>query len=399
MLEPRRPRLPAATDPMDSRVVACSRASERILEAAGAWEAIAARRDESLRAHARVARKRGARSDPARCASMRPRSGEPNLGYIVENRLVQAALLDAAEAAGARIVAGEHSVRYGSSDDVRARRNLRRRIAPRSSSSAPMEPSSPVRACGRVSTAEIDWLRADSDRRDRRHRATHERTAWQRFLRTGTLAFLPLADGTSSIVWSADDDARAALLLGGVTSGVRSKSSIGPRDQCARGDAVAGRAGVLSPCAGSPRIGSWRIACALIGDAAHVVHPLAGARGESRHYWMPRRSRSRSIAARARTRRSRRSAHCCAATSAGARAKRTFMRAAIDALRSLPGAWHRPALALGAARTRLGESQSQERRSAFFIRTGARCSAGELAPRRPHRATTRAAARRSSPRR
>ena len=40
----------------------------------------------------------------------------------------------------------------------------------------------------------------------------HDSTAWQRFLRDGTLAFLPLADGTSSIVWSADTP-RAALLL------------------------------------------------------------------------------------------------------------------------------------------------------------------------------------------
>jgi len=29
----------------------------------------------------------------------------------------------------------------------------------------------------------------------------HESTAWQRFLPQATLAFLPLADGGSSIVW------------------------------------------------------------------------------------------------------------------------------------------------------------------------------------------------------
>src|SRR5205807_958962 len=40
----------------------------------------------------------------------------------------------------------------------------------------------------------------------------HEATAWQRFMRDGTLAFLPLADGTSSIVWSADDELAARLV-------------------------------------------------------------------------------------------------------------------------------------------------------------------------------------------
>ena len=40
----------------------------------------------------------------------------------------------------------------------------------------------------------------------------HAHSAWQRFMKDGTLAFLPLADGTSSIVWSADE-ARAHELL------------------------------------------------------------------------------------------------------------------------------------------------------------------------------------------
>ena len=101
----------------------------------------------------------------------------------------------------------------------------------------------------------------------------HEDTAWQRFLPGGPLAFLPCADGSSSIVWTlpAEEAARVLALdetafnagltrafdarLGEVR--VLSKRAAFPlRRQLAR-DYVAGR--VL-----------------LLGDAAHVVHPLAG---------------------------------------------------------------------------------------------------------------------------
>jgi 2-octaprenyl-3-methyl-6-methoxy-1,4-benzoquinol hydroxylase/2-octaprenylphenol hydroxylase len=40
----------------------------------------------------------------------------------------------------------------------------------------------------------------------------HESTAWQRFLPGGTIAFLPLADGRSSIVWSVPDAESQRLL-------------------------------------------------------------------------------------------------------------------------------------------------------------------------------------------
>jgi 3-demethoxyubiquinol 3-hydroxylase len=101
----------------------------------------------------------------------------------------------------------------------------------------------------------------------------HEDTAWQRFLPGGPLAFLPCADGSSSIVWTLPGDEAARMLalddaafdvaltrafdarLGEVR--VLSKRAAFPlRRQLAR-DYVAGR--VL-----------------LLGDAAHVVHPLAG---------------------------------------------------------------------------------------------------------------------------
>ncbi len=92
-------------------------------------------------------------------------------------------------------------------------------------------------------------------------------------MRDGTLAFLPLADGTSSIVWSADDDVASTLLA---ASPIEFASEL---DRAS--DLALGATRLVSERASFPlrRLAAHRYVAqrvALIGDAAHVVHPLAG---------------------------------------------------------------------------------------------------------------------------
>jgi len=101
----------------------------------------------------------------------------------------------------------------------------------------------------------------------------HRYTAWQRFLSTGPLAFLPLANGQSSIVWSCDNEFAAQL------------DSATDEEFCdALGEAFEFRLGRLDSCSarmsfplGWHHCQHWLKGRALlIGDAAHSVHPLAG---------------------------------------------------------------------------------------------------------------------------
>ncbi|GAA4998399.1 UbiH/UbiF family hydroxylase [Pseudoluteimonas lycopersici] len=101
----------------------------------------------------------------------------------------------------------------------------------------------------------------------------HEATAWQRFLPGGPLAFLPCGDGLSSIVWSLPNDEAARVLA---------------LDDAAFGEELAQ---AFEARLGAVRVASKRAAfplrrqladslcegrVLLAGDAAHVVHPLAG---------------------------------------------------------------------------------------------------------------------------
>jgi 2-polyprenylphenol 6-hydroxylase len=269
VLEPNRP---AATSPdaaLDSRVSALSRASERILTAIGAWPLIPPSRMQPYE-RMRVWHE-----------SVQPRSadvlefdaayaGEPNLGYIVENRLIQTAALTAFESAGGNVIAGELS---------------RLRVHDHH---VDLETSAGTFACklvvgadgARSSVREAIGLSAEQSSYHQtaivanvRTELPHERTAWQRFLRTGTLAFLPLADGCSSIVWSADDSAAAPLLGMPLTAF--------EQELLRQSDAVLGAVKLRTERSSFPlqKLTAHRFTahrCALIGDAAHVVHPLAG---------------------------------------------------------------------------------------------------------------------------
>jgi 2-octaprenyl-3-methyl-6-methoxy-1,4-benzoquinol hydroxylase/2-octaprenylphenol hydroxylase len=101
--------------------------------------------------------------------------------------------------------------------------------------------------------------------------------AWQRFLEGGPLAFLPLDDGSSSIVWSLPEVEAARLLeldpaeflleLGHAAAG-------GENHWPDRLIACGPRAAFPLTMRLSERYTAGR--SVLIGDAAHVVHPLAG---------------------------------------------------------------------------------------------------------------------------
>src|SRR5690606_9463924 len=101
----------------------------------------------------------------------------------------------------------------------------------------------------------------------------HQATAWQRFLPTGPLALLPFTDGLASIVWSLPD-AEAARVL----------ELDEERFAIELGDASAGRLGrveLASKRAAFPlrrQLVRQQVAgrVLVLGDAAHVVHPLAG---------------------------------------------------------------------------------------------------------------------------
>ena len=99
----------------------------------------------------------------------------------------------------------------------------------------------------------------------------HRGIAYQRFLPGGPLAFLPLADGRCSIVWSAQDAAELMALDEAeflARLGMALQNELGAVTACTR------RVGFPLRLVHARQYARSRFV--LAGDAAHVVHPLAG---------------------------------------------------------------------------------------------------------------------------
>jgi 2-octaprenylphenol hydroxylase len=267
VIEPKRPQMPAVDSPLEPRVVAISRASERVLNSAGAWSRVTGSRIEPYEQmriwHESTAPSKALLFDAAEV-------GEPNLGYIIENRLLQAALLDEFTAAGGHLEAADFRQLHVGADAVSVE-----------TSAGTLSAKLVIGADGAKSAVResVGLTASVSDFNETAIVATvatdrsHEKTAWQRFMRNGTLAFLPLADGTSSIVWSADNSLAADLVAMSVADF--------NTELTRASDLALGPTRLVSERFTFPlkRVGAHRYVtqrCALIGDAAHVVHPLAG---------------------------------------------------------------------------------------------------------------------------
>jgi len=101
----------------------------------------------------------------------------------------------------------------------------------------------------------------------------HGGIALQRFLRDGPLGILPLGDGRVSVVWSTTpEQAKVALAADDVEIGRLLSEAT---DYALGGLEVAGPKGAFPLCA---RHATAYVLpnLALIGDAAHAIHPLAG---------------------------------------------------------------------------------------------------------------------------
>jgi 2-octaprenylphenol hydroxylase len=255
--------------PVDLRVFALSRASEKILRAADAWPDVARVRAapyERMQVwHADVP-PHGGDALVFDAAEI----GERDLGVIAENNLLQAALAAAARRVGLTLVEGEVDTLEFGRAHVKLRAGSREYLARLVVGADGAQ--SRVRELAGLFATRTDYGQVAIVAMVNTARP-HQRTAWQRFLGDGTLAFLPLADGASSIVWSVPA-ARAEKLL---TASPEEFERELERD-------FDGALGAVRLASERVKFPLWRLSAdqyvaarvALVGDAAHVVHPLAG---------------------------------------------------------------------------------------------------------------------------
>ncbi|WP_355607591.1 UbiH/UbiF family hydroxylase [Xanthomonas cannabis] len=254
-------------DQPDLRVYAFAADNAALLDSLGVWSAVRAARVQPYR-RMRVWDAGGGGELGFDADTL----GREQLGWIVENALLVDRLWAAVHAAGvevhcsARVVELEQdsgSVRLRLDDGSRLEAAIA--IAADGAASTLRELTGvPVSRHAYAQRGVVAFVETERP---------HESTAWQRFLTTGPLAFLPFAEGRSSIVWTLPDaDAARVLALDDAAFSRELTQAFAAR---------LGQVRVASPRAAFPlqrqlveQYVSGRVL--TLGDAAHVVHPLAG---------------------------------------------------------------------------------------------------------------------------
>jgi 2-octaprenyl-3-methyl-6-methoxy-1,4-benzoquinol hydroxylase/2-octaprenylphenol hydroxylase len=291
VVEAREPKPWHVEDEIDLRVVALAPDARDLLADLGVWPTIAARTGPYRHMHVWDALAPGELHFDA------ADRGEATLGWIVENKLIQHGLWQALQAfsdsaptlsevrfrgrGGRQADEATGSVRVCCPTEIVELDNGADAVTATLADGTRLRAKLLVAAEGAESAVRKE-LGIGFDGRDYGQRAVvahvrterpHEGTAWQRFQPGGPLAFLPLADGRCSIVWSLPE-AEAARILALDEAAFRAELG------CAF-DFRLGAITATTPRAAFPlrlRLAERFLAgrCLLAGDAAHVVHPLAG---------------------------------------------------------------------------------------------------------------------------
>ncbi len=258
---------PTGAGDFDLRVSAITRASQAIFERLGVWQAMAARRVSPFR-EMRVWDGTGNGSIHFDSAEI----GEPMLGHIIENRVMVAALEER--------LAGLPSVTWHRPENpVGLRREAHAMVldleAARLAGAMLVGADgarSRVRDLAGIGCNVVEYGQQAVVATVKTER-WHEETAWQRFLPAGPLAFLPLPDGYSSIVWTTGPEQAQGLVA-------LDQEAFCETLEVAFGSRL-GRVLWAGPRATFPLRRQHADAyvqprLALVGDAAHTIHPLAG---------------------------------------------------------------------------------------------------------------------------
>ena len=260
-----------AQTPFEPRVSALSAASQRILERLGAWDGIAQRRATPY-SDMHVWDGSGTGQIHFSAASVHAQV----LGHIVENRVVQDGLLERLHDSDIGLLANARLEQLRRSGDewlltLADGRQLRAPLVIAADGA-----NSAVRRLAGCETREWDYLH-HAIVTSVRCSAGHQATAWQRFTDEGPLAFLPLSrDGQQdwcSIVWSTTPEHAEQLMAMGEAAFLQ---ALGRAFEGRLGDVLQADPRVCVPLRQRHAKRYVGEGLALIGDAAHTIHPLAG---------------------------------------------------------------------------------------------------------------------------
>ncbi len=269
------PTLPADLDlaAFDPRVSALTPRSRQFLERVGAWQAIADYRLLAYR-HMTVWDAEGTGAIEFDCTEL----SAPALGYIVENRAIVNALLE-------RVLAAPDVTCLSPASPAACRRLDPGLLALDLEAGATLQTGLLVAADGALSRVR-ELMNFTTREWDYGHRAIvatvqterpHQDTAWQRFLASGPLAFLPLPGEDErhycSIVWSLREELVDPLMALD-DAGFCAELENAFERRLGRVLAVSRRAAF--PLRQRHAVDYVQPGAALVADAAHTIHPLAG---------------------------------------------------------------------------------------------------------------------------